>query len=162
MLSGENYGGDRVALDLRGLTAASWADGESLSLMRAVAALQLTAPVWFIQTADQDVENWPLVGDRPIFTQHVRLQFDWMFIASLKREAAQAIYPENSGLELGDPIVSLCAEASVRMDGQDMISHRDNPWLRSMLDDDERHQPRRRRAQPPLDPLTGCSDEMPY
>ena len=99
MISGDNYAGDRLVLDLRGLTATAWANEESLSLMRGVAAIRLSAPLWFMQTADQDVESWVLVGDRPIFTQHVPLQFDWMFISSLKRGVAQAVYPDNCGLE---------------------------------------------------------------
>ena len=82
-----------------------------------------------MQTADQDVESWVLVGDRPIFTQHVPLQFDWMFISSLKRGVAQAVYPDNCGLELAEAILLRCFEAAKRMDGQEPIARRDNPWI---------------------------------
>jgi hypothetical protein len=85
MTSEGNYAGDRIVLDLRGLTATTWANDESLSLMRGVASVRVPARLWFMQTADQDVEDWALTGDRPIFTQHVPLQFDWMLITSLKR-----------------------------------------------------------------------------
>jgi hypothetical protein len=133
MISGENYAGDRLVLDLRGLTRTSWANDESLSLLRGVAAVRLPAPLWFMQTADQDVENWALIGDRPIFTQHVPLQFDWMFIRSLRRGIAQAIYPDNCGLELSRALLLRCFEAAKRVDGQEPVALRDNPWIREIL-----------------------------
>ena len=66
---------------------------------------------------------------RAIFTQHAPLRFDWMLISSLERGVAQAVCPDNCGLELAGAILLRCFEATTHMDGQEPIARRDNPWI---------------------------------
>jgi hypothetical protein len=134
MMRQENYTGDKLVIDFRGITAAAWENEESLSLLRGVASIHMPAPLWFIQSADQDVEGWPLIADRPIFTQHVESQFDWMISGSLKRDAAQASYPQNANLELSPVILRRCAAAAARAKGTSVVALRANPYLRRLGD----------------------------
>ena len=69
----------------------------------------------------------PRVG--AIITQHAPLQFDRMLISSLKRGVAQAVCPDNCAHELARTILLRRFEAATRMDGQEPIARRHNPWI---------------------------------
>jgi hypothetical protein len=105
----EDKRGQFLMIDCRPMTREAWESAPSLSLMRGLAAVRLNVPLWFVQSAGQDVETWPFVGERPIFTQHVESQFAWMMEIFLPRSAACAEYPQWSGLELSDDVRRRCA-----------------------------------------------------
>ena len=100
--------GDFLVINCQRWTAEQWITHERLSLFRGLAAMRAPVPMWFLQLAGQDVENWPLVGNRPIFTEHVSSQFGWMMEISLGPEA-QERYPSDSGLEFSDELAAMCA-----------------------------------------------------
>ena len=50
-----------------------------------------------------------MVGNRPIFTEHVSSQFAWMMEISLGPEEAQERYPSDSGLKFSDELAAMCA-----------------------------------------------------
>jgi hypothetical protein len=95
-------------IDCRPMTRQDWENDPSLTLMRGLAAVRLSVPLWFVQAAGQDVENWPFVGERPIFTQHLESQFAWMWEILLPRREACKEYPQWSGLELSELVVRRC------------------------------------------------------
>ena len=100
--------GDFLVINCQRWTAEQWMTHERLSLFRGLAAMRAPVPMWFLQLAGQDVENWPLVGNRPIFTEHVSSQFGWMMEISLGPEA-QERYPSDSRLEFSDELAAMCA-----------------------------------------------------
>lgn len=100
--------GDLLAINCRRLTKELWQEHEQLSLLRGLAAMRLSVPLWFIQSAGQEVETWPLVGTRPIFTEHVNNQFSWMFEMTLDRSVMESRYPVDSGLAFSDELIAVC------------------------------------------------------
>jgi hypothetical protein len=69
---------------------------------------RLPVPLWIIQLHGQDADSWPLLGDVPIFTEHVESQFGWMLEASFDRRDSQRRYPEDSGMILAAAIEDRC------------------------------------------------------
>lgn len=106
----ERRRGDFLAINCQRLSREAWQNSEELSLHRGLAAMRprLSAPLWIIQTADQDVELWPLIGEVPIFTEHVSAQFAWMIEVQFDRCEAQGRYPEDSGLILAPILEGRC------------------------------------------------------
>lgn len=100
--------GDLCVIDCQRLALEDWSAHEQVCLLRGLAAIRTTMPLWFLQLAGQEVENWPAVGERPIFTEHVTGQFSWMTKICLERGEAQALYPSASGLEFSKKLASLC------------------------------------------------------
>jgi hypothetical protein len=102
--------GARLLIDCRGLSRQQWESQDDLSLQRGLLGLrQLPAPLWKLQIAGQEVESWPLMGVRPIFTEHVQSQFMWMaFENAVDRAEAQRRYPEASGLMLSETLLRRC------------------------------------------------------
>ena len=105
----EQGSGDFLVINCQRWTAEQWISDERLSLIRGLAAMRSPVPMWFLQLAGQEVENWPMVGNRPIFTEHVSSQFAWMMEISLGPEEAQERYPSDSGLKFSDELAAMCA-----------------------------------------------------
>src|SRR5204863_6659830 len=104
----ENSMGDMTLIDLRGMSRETWETDPSLSLARGIAALrQPPRPVWFIQLAEQRVDEWALRGDRPIFTQYTESQFAWMFETSFSPDWPDS-YAEHCGLVLSPELREKC------------------------------------------------------
>jgi hypothetical protein len=80
-----------------------------LSLQRGIAGMRAPVPLWVIQTADQNAHEWPLMAERPIFTEHVRDQFGWMVESYMLRREMQARYPASSGMVLCDELLRRCS-----------------------------------------------------
>jgi hypothetical protein len=106
----ERRRGDFLAINCQRLSKETWESREEVSLYRGLAAMRarLPVPLWIIQQADQEVEFWPLIGDVPIFTEHVSAQFVWMLEGAFDRGEAQRRYPEDSGLILSAPLAERC------------------------------------------------------
>ena len=104
--------GDFLAINCQRVSREAWKSGEEVSLHRGLAAMRsrLPVPLWIIQTADQDVEFWPLIGDTPIFTEHVEAQFGWMLEGAYDRRDSQARYQDDSGLILAPALEAKCAD----------------------------------------------------
>jgi hypothetical protein len=102
--------GDFLAINCQRCSRGVWETAEELSLHRGLAGMRsrLPVPLWIIQEAGQDVEFWPLVGDVPIFTEHVSAQFAWMLEAAFDRGEAQRRYPTDSGLVLAPAAAARC------------------------------------------------------
>ena len=97
-----------LVLNLKGLTHAQWQTDPALSLHRGLAALRgLPVPLWFLQTPDQALSDWGLLGDPPILTEHVDAQFGWMFEAHPEAKAWRAGYPDDCGLALSPALREL-------------------------------------------------------
>ena len=106
----ERKRGDFMAINCQRLSREAWENNEEVSLHRGLAAMRtrLSVPLWIIQMADQDVEHWPLIGEVPIFTEHLEAQFAWMIEASFERRESQQRYPEDSGLILAPALAEKC------------------------------------------------------
>jgi hypothetical protein len=109
----ERKRGDFLAINCQRLSRDAWAASEEVSLHRGLAAMRsrLPVPLWIIQVADQDVESWPLIGEVPIFTEHVSAQFVWMFETAFDRHDAQRLYAEASGMILSRALAEKCRGA---------------------------------------------------
>jgi hypothetical protein len=103
--------GSFLVIDCRDITKEQWLNDERLSLLRGLAAVRTFGPLWYIQKAGQDVEHWPLIGERPIFTEHFSNQFTWMFEILFDRKETKAQYQKNSGLHLSDTLIKILQES---------------------------------------------------
>jgi hypothetical protein len=112
--------GDFLVIDCQGVSRDLWLGAIEVSLARGLASLRAPGPLWFLQDAGQAVETWPLVGDRPIFTQHFPDQFAWMVRGIVPPEEALARYPEDSGLQLSAAILALCAPTGAPVIGNSL------------------------------------------
>jgi hypothetical protein len=108
----EQRRGDFIVLNCQQLTKELWSSAVEVSLQRGLSSVRATGPLWFLQSAGQEVETWPLVGDRPIFTQHVRDQFGWLMELFPEEQASQSQYPADSGLDLSPELTELCKRGS--------------------------------------------------
>jgi hypothetical protein len=99
-----------LAINARGVPRELLVDDDRMSLHRGLLAIRVPVPVWIIQSADDHVEQWGLRQDPPIFTEHEPHQFSWMWEFFVDRVAAQARYPQDSGLELSPALQRLCQE----------------------------------------------------
>lgn len=104
----ERNRGDYLAINCQRVSKEIWTSREEVSLHRGLVAMRLSTPLWIIQAGDQDVESWPLMGEMPIFTEHVSAQFAWMMEISFERSEAQQRYPEDSGLILSSELKKNC------------------------------------------------------
>jgi len=102
--------GDFIVLNCQSLTKDIWSNSAELSLFRGLAAIRMPSPIWFLQLGGQEVENWPLVGERPIFTEHVATQFKWMMEMFFERRESESRYPTDSGLSLSPEVLELYAQ----------------------------------------------------
>jgi hypothetical protein len=102
--------GDMILIDLRGLSQETWVTDSRLSLARGIAALRAPPrPVWFIQLAGQRCDDWELVHDRPIFTQHTVKQFAWMLEGLLSPDWPDA-YADRCGLLVSTELLQKCRD----------------------------------------------------
>jgi hypothetical protein len=106
----ERYG-TFLAINCRDINRDEWTSAEQLSLHRGLLSVRAPVPVWIIQNAGQQVENWGLPGDRPIFTEYLPDQFTWMDEAFLDQRGMQARFPADSGLQFSTALRTVC-EAS--------------------------------------------------
>jgi hypothetical protein len=106
----ERNRGDFLAINCQAQTIETWTSSEEVSLHRGLAAMRsrLPVPLWIIQLADQEVEHWPLIGEVPIFTEHVSAQFGWMLDAAFDRRDSQQRYAGDSGLILSPALAEQC------------------------------------------------------
>lgn len=86
----ESGSGDFVVLDCKQFIKEVWTEAIELSLHRGLTSIRTSGPLWLLQLAGQDVETWPFVGERPIFTQHLPDQFK-LDAAGLVRSPASAV-----------------------------------------------------------------------
>jgi hypothetical protein len=110
----ERKRGNFMAINCQRLSREVWENNEEVSLHRGLAAMRtrLPVPLWIIQMAEQDVEDWPLIGEVPIFTEHLSAQFSWMLEASFDRRESQQRYPEDSGMILAPALAKKCRVGS--------------------------------------------------
>ncbi len=100
---------ERIVINCQSIDRNAWMSDPGLSHFRGISVLRFPYPLWFLQYAGQDVENWPLVGDRPIFTEYLDSQFAWMLETFLDPKDARKWYPQDSGMSLSDKLQKLCA-----------------------------------------------------
>jgi hypothetical protein len=99
-----------LALDCRDMSRQELKADARLSLHRGLLDVRLPVPLWVVQTAADEVQEWKLPGDRPIFTEHVDNQFAWMLEFSIDRRAAQTHYPAHSGLQFSSALQTCCRD----------------------------------------------------
>jgi hypothetical protein len=102
--------GDFMAINCQRLSQEQWETRDEVSLHRGLAAMRarLPVPLWIIQRADQNVDTWPLMGEVPVFTEHVEAQFGWMLEAAFDRREAQRHYAQASGMLLAPALEEKC------------------------------------------------------
>jgi len=77
------YAGSGFVVDCRHLSREHWERSPAYTLHRGLTSAATSVPVWFLQSAPERVDRWPIIGDfRPIFTEHFAGQFSWMQITS--------------------------------------------------------------------------------
>jgi hypothetical protein len=96
-------------IDCRELSREDWERDPARTLHRGFTSAATTVPVWFLQSAGCRIDHWAAIGDfRPIFTQHVDDQFDWMDVRSAPADWPQ-LYLQRSDLAYSDAIVGRLA-----------------------------------------------------
>jgi hypothetical protein len=76
-----------IVVDCRRLSREDWERSTAYTLSRGLTSAATRVPVWFLQSANERVDRWPLIGDyRPIFTEHFEGQFSWMKIILLPED----------------------------------------------------------------------------
>ena len=94
----EDHGVANFVVDCRHLSQEHWEQSPAYTLHRGLTSAPTSIPVWFLQSASERVDRWPIIGDyRPIFTEHFEGQFSWTEIVSLPEDWF-ARYSEKSGL----------------------------------------------------------------
>jgi hypothetical protein len=108
----ESGSGDFVVLDCKQFTKEVWTEAIELSLHRGLTSIRTSGPLWLLQLAGQDVETWPFIGERPIFTQHLPDQFNWMLQVWFDRQQMRSRYPTDSAMDLSPALVAMCTTES--------------------------------------------------
>jgi len=94
----EDHGVANFVVDCRHLSQEHWERSPIYTIHRGLTSAPTSIPVWFLQSASERVDRWPIIGDyRPIFTEHFEGQFSWTEIVSLPEDWF-ARYSEKSGL----------------------------------------------------------------
>jgi hypothetical protein len=94
----EGHGVANFVVDCRHLSQEHWERSPAYTLHRGLTSAPTSIPVWFLQSASERVDRWPIIGDyRPIFTEHFEDQFSWAKILLLPEDWF-ARYSEKSGL----------------------------------------------------------------
>lgn len=95
-----------MAINCQQLSRDVWENAEEVSLHRGLAAMRprLSVPLCIVQLADQDVEFWPLIGEVPIFTEHVTAQLAWMPEARFERSESERRYAEDFRTRRPSPV----------------------------------------------------------
>jgi hypothetical protein len=77
---GERWQSDRVVVDFRSPDQQDWSADEGHAVKRGMLSVRTETRVFVVQNANQQVDRWPVVGDRdiPILTQHVDGQLRWL------------------------------------------------------------------------------------
>jgi hypothetical protein len=79
-----DHAGINFVVDCRNVARERWEHSAAYTLHRGLTSAATSAPVWFLQSANERVDRWSTIGDyRPIFTEHLEGQFAWMQLISL-------------------------------------------------------------------------------
>ncbi|OQW32988.1 MAG: hypothetical protein A4E19_06470 [Nitrospira sp. SG-bin1] len=93
-----DYAYANLVVDCRHVSREHWERSAAYTIGRGLTSTATRVPVWFLQSANERVDQWTMVGDyRPIFTEHFEGQFSWMNIVSLP-EGWFERYSERNGL----------------------------------------------------------------
>jgi hypothetical protein len=77
-LIGNNKYGSSFSIDFRHASPEHWATDESGMVIRGIGRVRTSVPLWFLQSAEQRVDEWIGIGKSPVLTLHVPNQWDWM------------------------------------------------------------------------------------
>jgi hypothetical protein len=112
MIGNYKYG-SFFSIDFRDVNPQEWATDESRMVIRGVNRVQTSVPLWFLQSAEQRVDEWTGIGKNPVLTLHVPNQWDWMM--DLLDEAAwPADFIVESGLEYSEKLTAACTATKLR------------------------------------------------
>jgi hypothetical protein len=84
-------------------------------VIRGVNRLHTSVPLWILQCAGQNVDEWPGMGTSPIFTQHVEKQWSWMSELWMNRNGPSS-FRKDSKLLFAPKLAAACAAAKTRKD----------------------------------------------
>jgi hypothetical protein len=122
-LVGDNRYGNFFCVDYRNLTEEDWARQQSHMVIRGVNRIRTAVPLWYLQTADQRVDEWSGMGTSPVFTQYVAGQWSWMWETLLEPEWP-ANFQGDCKLQFSQKLLVACAATRERGDSyyQDKIN----------------------------------------
>jgi hypothetical protein len=112
--------GDKVLVDLTISNVEEWSTLAHLSVARGLLALIGFSPTWIMQRAGQDAHLWPGFREQPIFTRHVKDQFDWLKPVFL-RPSWLFYYLANSRLGIGSNLQAAMIAAVVDSAGREAL-----------------------------------------
>lgn len=112
-LIGNKKYGDFFAIDLRGVQYEAFLVDDPFMVIRGLNRIRVSTPVWVLQTHEQNVESWFQLGAKPIFTQHVREQWDWM-LELLIEPQWPARLDTDSGIRFSKKLSERCARTRER------------------------------------------------
>jgi hypothetical protein len=115
-LIGDNRYGNFLAIDFRHVSSKNWLNGGQFMVSRGIKYIRTSIPVWYIQTRDQNVEEWTGLSNRPIFTQHTPRQWNWMWELLLEPQWP-ARYEADSKMHLSKKLAKACAATQNRDSG---------------------------------------------
>jgi hypothetical protein len=84
-------------------------------VIRGVNRLHTFVPLWILQRADQNVDEWPGIGTNPIFTQHVEKQWSWMWELLDELQWPER-FRKDSKLLFAPKLAAACAATKTRKD----------------------------------------------
>jgi hypothetical protein len=109
----DNYRyGSYFAVDYRRITRESLRNDEYM-VIRGVARVHTSVPLWTLQSADQRIDEWPGFGGNPIFTQHMAKQWDWMF-ELLQEPEWPEVYRKECNLTFSQKLTDACVATKNR------------------------------------------------
>jgi hypothetical protein len=111
-LIGNHRYGSFFAIDYRQITQESSRIDEYM-VIRGVARVRTSVPLWVLQSANQRVDEWPGFGTNPIFTQHVAKQWGWMQ-ELLQEPEWPEVYRKECGLTFSRKLAAACAATKNR------------------------------------------------
>lgn len=77
-LIGNKKYGEYFVVDYRDITSDTYAMDEQFMIIRGLERIRMSIPIWSLQEANQSIDEWEGMGERPIFTQHTDKQWSWM------------------------------------------------------------------------------------
>jgi hypothetical protein len=112
MIGNHKYG-SFFSIDLRRVTPDQWATDEARMVIRGISRVRTSVPLWFLQSADQRVDEWTGIGKNPVLTFHVPNQWDWM-MDLLDEVGWPADFLIPSGLEYSEKLTAACTATKQR------------------------------------------------
>jgi hypothetical protein len=112
-LIGNNKYGSFFSIDFRHASPEHWATEESHMVIRGTSRVRTSVPLWFLQNAEQRVDEWTGIGNSPVLTLHVPNQWDWM-MDLLDEVGWPADFIIESGLEYSEKLTAACTATKLR------------------------------------------------